>query len=97
MLGPYKYSESTIENMANEDVDGVYYLFDEDEDVVLYVGKSFRVNGGIRDRLLEHLRTKNWVDVDVFYFQECQNENETDSLEKEEIKRWKPKYNDRGK
>ena len=95
MSGPYKYNRSTIENI-NKDVDGVYYLLDEDEDV-LYVGKSFRDNGGIRDRLLEHLRTKNWMDVDVFYFQECQSESETDSLEKEKIKKYKPKYNDRGK
>ncbi|MCH9662059.1 MAG: hypothetical protein K0U66_00175 [Gammaproteobacteria bacterium] len=79
-----------------EDVDGVYYLLD-DSRVVVYVGKAFRKDGGIKDRLLEHVRLNEWPDVSYFSFQICLNENEAERVEKSEIKRYQPKHNYQGK
>ncbi len=87
----YEYSPRGI-NQINAEVDGVYYLANNNR-VFLYIGKSFRGQGGIKDRLLEHFRAGKWLDVTQFCYTQCQTNKESLELEEAEIEKYDPKYN----
>ena len=54
-------------------------------------------DGGIRGRLLNHLRNDYWPDVTHFGYCVCSTAKEAEDFEASEIKRLQPKYNTQGK
>lgn len=95
---PYSYSADTIEGWNSVAI-GVYYcgfLNASGKLVPLYIGKGCG-DGGIRGRLLAHLRDDYWPDVTHFGFHFCDYEYEVDSHEANEILKYKPRYNKIGK
>lgn len=95
--GHYNYDKNVVQNWNNTQ-GGVYYcgvVASNGNLTVYYVGKAFS-DGGIRGRLLQHLSENKWRDVTHFGYVECASENESFSLEKNEIIRLNPKYNIQG-
>jgi len=97
--GPYTYNEKIVEDW-DSNVTGVYYIGVKTPDNqlrIFYIGKAVGI-GGIRKRLLEHLAERKWSDATHFGFHASGNSNvsEVEEFEKEEIKKYKPKYNTQG-
>lgn len=102
MVHPYKgiytFSQSVVNNW-NSTSNGVYYCgypSQEGKLIALYVGKTTG-QGGIRERLLQHLREGGWTGVTHFGYSVCDTSKEAEDLEASEIARIKPKYNTQGK
>lgn len=95
--GPYPYTEKVVGDWDSSAI-GVYYCGypSNGKLSVLYVGKSVG-DGGIRGRLLDHLRDDYWPDVTHFGYRVCSTTKETEDFEASEIARLKPKYNKQGK
>ncbi len=96
--GPYSFDENTV-GKWNSEVIGVYYCGAKTTDgklTVYYVGRAVG-DGGIRDRLLQHLAEKKWYDVTHFGYEVCGTEQEAINHEASEIFEIKPKYNVQGK
>jgi len=96
--GHYPYSAEIIENWDSTSI-GVYYCgykTQENKLIPLYIGKGAG-EGGMRSRLLDHLREDNWPDITHFGYRTCDTEAETEELEKTEIAKYKPRYNHQGK
>ncbi|KKS90591.1 MAG: hypothetical protein UV65_C0014G0007 [Parcubacteria group bacterium GW2011_GWF2_43_11] len=96
--GHYQYNETVIGNWDSSAI-GVYYCGYANSDnklTILYVGKGVGENG-IRGRLLDHIRDENWPDVTHFGYQLCDYASEAEKWEADEIKTYKPKYNEQGK
>ena len=96
--GPYQYSEKVVSDW-NSTAIGVYYcgyIGSNGKLTVLYVGKGVG-DGGIRSRLLDHLRYDRWPDVTHFGYCICNTAKEAEDFEASEIKRLQPKYNTQGK
>jgi hypothetical protein len=91
--GHYTYSEPVIKDWEDSSI-GVYYCGTvvENKLMPLYIGKGTG-EGGMRSRLLDHLRGDNWPDITHFGFQRCDTVRETDLFEVQEIELHKPKYN----
>ncbi len=92
--GHYDYDKSVIEQWNNSQ-GGVYYLGTKNAQgilVVFYIGKAFG-DGGIRQRLLQHLNENKWGDVTHFGYCVCSSEQEALNHEAQEIKLYNPKYN----
>lgn len=90
--GHFFYTKSGIEGSVSQKT-GVYYcgvVRSDDMLSVFYVGKS----NDVKNRLLQHLNENKWQDVTHFGYKTCDSELEADGLEKTEINRLKPKYND---
>lgn len=95
--GPYSYTKEILDNWESYDI-GVYYCgykTNEGTLIILYIGKATG-EGGIKSRLLDHLREDRWPDVTHFGFHLCDYVRETEDHEAAEIKRFKPKYNQVG-
>jgi len=95
--GPYQYSDKVVGDWDSDAI-GVYYCgyLSGGNLSVLYVGKSVG-DGGIRGRLLDHLRDDYWPDVTHFGYRVCGTVRETEDFEAREIARLNPKYNKQGK
>lgn len=96
--GPFEYSKNVIQNWNNTS-GGIYYCGAINQNGglgVFYVGKAFG-DGGIRNRLLQHINENKWYDVTHFGYVICSNENESLNLELQEIRRLNPKYNTQGR
>ena len=93
--GSYAYDVAVIENWDFTAI-GVYYCgYINSVDGLLYphyIGKGTG-EGGMRGRLLSHLREKYWPDVTHFGLCFCDTAAEADTFEIQEIKRCQPKYN----
>ena len=95
---PYQYTAYTVEGW-NSAVIGVYYcgfLNSNNQLVPLYIGKGTG-EGGIKSRLIDHLRDDYWPDVTHFGFHVCDYIHEADNYEATEILKYKPRYNKIGK
>lgn len=95
--GHYGYDEANITNWNAEPI-GVYYCgyVSNGTLIVHYVGRAIG-EGGIRRRLLEHLRDDHWPDVSAFGYAICANDQEAIDFEVAEITRLQPKYNIQGR
>ncbi|MFH1207706.1 MAG: hypothetical protein V1668_03810 [Patescibacteria group bacterium] len=96
--GNYVYSQKVISEW-NSTAIGVYYCGIPTQPgnlKPLYIGKGTG-EGGMRARLLTHLRNDNWPDVTHFGYRICDSVKEADDFEASEIKRCQPKYNQVGK
>ncbi|TSC76475.1 MAG: hypothetical protein G01um101431_608 [Parcubacteria group bacterium Gr01-1014_31] len=96
--GPFLYNDEVISSW-NSNAIGVYYcgyLNSREVLITLYVGKGAG-EGGIRNRLLEHLRNEYWPDVTHFGYCVCDTKEDANNFEAVEIARLKPKYNVQGK
>lgn len=95
--GHYPYNNTVVGDW-DSDATGVYYCgyILNDTLIVHYVGKAV-AEGGIRNRLLQHLGEDKWPDVTHFGYCVCTTTNEAETLEAAEIKRLQPKYNKQGK
>ena len=92
--GPYAYTDTVLEPW-NSDAIGVYYcgfMTSDGKLSILYIGKGTG-DGGMRKRLLDHLREDYWPDTTHFGFHQCDTIAESESHEIAEIKIYKPKYN----
>jgi hypothetical protein len=94
--GPYTYSEKVVGDWDSDSI-GVYYIgtkTPENQLRIFYIGKAVG-NGGIRGRLLEHLSEAKWSDATHFGFHIFGNDEiaKVEAFEKEEINKYKPKYN----
>lgn len=102
MISPFKshysYAADTIEGWDSTAI-GVYYcgfINASGQLVPLYIGKGTG-EGGMRSRLLDHLRDHYWPEVTHFGFHFCDYAHEADVHEANEILRYKPRYNKIGK
>lgn len=96
--GHYTYDHSTVSGWQSAAI-GVYYcgqIGPTGALIVHYVGVGTG-SGGVRDRLLCHLREDYWPDATHFGFSLCSTANEALVLEAAEIKRLQPRYNIVGK
>jgi len=96
--GNYKYSHDVVSRW-NSDAIGIYYCGYPNQAGLLipyYIGKGTG-EGGIRSRLLDHLREDSWPGVTHFGYTQCGTASEADALEAREIVRCQPKYNQQGK
>ncbi len=96
--GHYSYNHPTIHSW-NSSAIGVYYCGYPLQDgslAVLYVGRAVG-QGGIRGRLLEHLREELWHSITHFGYTVCNTIAEAEILERMEIARLQPHYNTQGK
>lgn len=92
--GPFSYDRDTVEDWDNDSM-GVYYVGkknDKNALVIFYIGRAI-TDGGIRDRLLQHLGESKWYDATYFGYHICGTSQEAIDWEKEEIVRYNPKYN----
>ena len=62
----------------------------------LYIGRAIG-DGGIRGRLLDHLRDDVWPGVTHFGFAVCATAQEAITHEAAEIRRFQPRFNTQGK
>ena len=95
---PYSYSKSIVEGW-NSSAIGVYYCGYVGSDgklYIFYIGKGTS-DGGMRKRLLDHIREDYWPDVTHFGYHECDTIKEAEDHEAVEINLYKPKYNKIGK
>ena len=95
---PYSYSTNIVEGW-NSNVIGVYYCGYTGNDgkfYILYIGKGTG-SGGMRERLLCHLREDYWPDATHFGYHACDNVKEAEDYEMAEINLYKPRYNKIGK
>jgi excinuclease UvrABC nuclease subunit len=96
--GPYKFDKTTLENWDSNEI-GVYYCgvkTNEGKLTIYYIGRAIG-EGGIRDRLLQHLSENKWYDVTHFGYEGCDTSKEAIDHESSEIEKYKPKYNTQGK
>lgn len=95
--GHYTFSEEIVSNW-NSTTMGVYYcgFLNEKGLWPLYIGIGVGERG-MRGRLLDHLREDYWPDATHFGYHLCDTEKEAENWEREEIFRYKPKYNKQGK
>lgn len=94
--GNYIYDQKIIEDW-NSTVIGVYYCGYVSDSTLYpyYIGKGTG-DGGIRARLMDHLRVDDWPDVTHFGYRICDTAKEAGQYELQEIERCKPKYNTQG-
>lgn len=95
--GHYNYDHGTVNGWQNNAI-GIYYCGEITTNgnlTVHYVGKGTG-DGGIRARLLDHIRQDNWPDVRHFGYVLCSTAQEAINLEAAEIRRLQPKYNTQG-
>ncbi|MCC6290861.1 hypothetical protein IT398_02250 [Candidatus Nomurabacteria bacterium] len=95
---PYHYTAKVVEGWDSSAI-GVYYcgmLTTDGKLTILYIGKGTS-DGGIRVRLLDHLRDDYWPDATHFGYHRCDTVAEAERHEAEEIKKYQPKYNKVGK
>ena len=99
LQGPFPYSEKHIATW-DPNLIGVYFCgFVHRGDGMLcshYIGVATG-EGGLRERLLCHLREDYWPDVTSVMVKVCSSATEACNLEAIEIARLKPKYNKLGK
>jgi len=62
----------------------------------LYIGRGVS-EGGMRARLLDHLREDSWPGVTHFGYYACNSVSEAEELEARLIFQYKPRYNIQGK
>lgn len=96
--GPFSYDQKIISDWNSSDI-GVYYcglLAPTGSLAVHYVGRAIG-DGGIRNRLLQHLGESKWVDLTHFGFHACDTYAEAIEWEEKEIALYKPRYNTVGK
>ncbi len=95
--GNYPYSKAIVSGW-NSVATGVYYCGSLSNGALtaLYIGKAV-ADGGIRNRLLQHLQSDNWPGVTHFGYRTCTTAQEAENLEASEIKRCQPRYNTQGK
>ncbi len=96
--GPFTYSDKIIRDW-NFSIIGVYYCGYKAVSgnlYVLYVGRATG-EGGIRERLLQHLNENKWARVTHFGYVACDTAREAEDFEAGEIKRLQPTYNELGK
>ena len=96
--GNYSYSQKVVSDWDSTAM-GVYYCGIPNPNGTLkplYIGVGTS-DGGMRSRLLDHLRDDNWPDVTHFGFCACDTAKEAEDFEAAEIKRCQPKYNLVGK
>lgn len=91
--GNYGYSLPVLTDW-NSGAMGVYYCgyISTNGLIPLYIGKGTG-DGGMRTRLLCHVREDYWPDVTHFGFHACSSVPEAESLEVTQIKKFQPKYN----
>jgi hypothetical protein len=93
--GDYTYDAKVIGDW-NSNAIGVYYCgYINPSNNMLYahyIGKGTGA-GGMRSRLLDHLREDSWPDVTHFGIRLCSTVKEADEFEVTEIARCQPKYN----
>lgn len=97
--GNYPYNEINILTLAPQS-QGVYYCGWQNSNnqlFPLYVGRAMGIGVTINNRLLDHKRNENWPDVTHFGYILCSTDQEAITLEKNEILRCQPKYNNVGK
>lgn len=95
--GPYSYNQATL-GAWNSNAIGVYYVgyvLQNGNLFAHYVGRAVG-QGGIKNRLLQHLNEDKWLDVTHFGYSGCDTEQEAINFESSEILRLKPKYNAQG-
>ena len=97
--GPYLYSEKIIKEWESTSI-GVYYIgikTSENQLKIFYIGKATG-DGGVRERLLEHLSETKWSDATHFgfHFFTGTDTEKIEEFEKKEITKYKPKYNTMG-
>ena len=95
--GHFSYDKLFI-NMSAPDSIGVYYMGVQNLDNslgVLYVGRALGEGVTIKSRLLDHISKNEWPDVIRFGYTVCSTSQEVENLEKAEILRLNPKYNQR--
>ena len=97
--GPYNYHADILGGWDSVAI-GVYYCgYINPQNGVMYahyVGKGTG-QGGMKSRLLDHLRENLWSGVTHFGFRACDTVAEADALECSEILRCQPAYNKVGK
>ena len=89
---PYDYQ--TVSNWGSDAI-GVYYLGVPTTDnklTIYYIGRAVG-DGGMRERILQHLNEDKWRDVTHFGYHQCDTAAEAIDWEAEEIARYNPKYN----
>lgn len=94
---PYPYDKDVITNWKSDAI-GVYYLGVKTNDnrlIIYYIGRAVG-DGGIRNRLLQHLQENKWFDVKHFGYHVCDTAKEAIDFEATEIATYKPKYNTQG-
>lgn len=92
--GIYSFDEKTVGGWKSTAI-GVYYCgikTAEGSLVPYYIGRAI-ADGGIRNRLLQHLGERKWRDVTHFGYKICSTEKEAIDHEISEIATYKPKYN----
>jgi excinuclease UvrABC nuclease subunit len=92
--GHYDYNQQNIIDW-NSNAIGIYYcgyIMYNGNFIILYVGRAIG-QGGIRERLLQHLRDDNWPGVTHFAFVVCSTAQEAIDYEAMEITRLQPAYN----
>ena len=97
-VGHYLYNQLSVSNNAPDSM-GVYYcgvLNQENKLIIYYIGRAMGDGVTIKSRLFDHLRNDNWSDVTYFGHQVCTTKQEAEDFEKEEIAKYKPKYNEQG-
>jgi len=96
--GQYPYKDGVVRGWDSSAI-GVYYCgypLSNGLLATLYVGRAVG-EGGIRNRLMQHLQEDFWSDVNHFGYRVCTTVKEAEDLEASEIKRLQPKYNKQGK
>ncbi len=96
--GHYLYNDEIIGNWNSRAI-GVYFcgfLTAQNQLQPVYIGVGTG-NGGMRDRLLCHLRDDYWPEATHFGYHLCDNAEEALRWEAEQILAHQPKYNERGK
>lgn len=94
-MNTFEFHEKAIRYFAPDTI-GVYYCLGKLSNgnwKVLYIGRAQGTNVTIRSRLLDHYRDNKWYDVMNFCFYPCRTPQEAIELEKIEIQRHMPKYN----
>ena len=96
--GPHEFDKDVVSDWDSNAI-GVYYCgvkTPEGKLTVYYVGRAVG-DGGIRNRLLQHLGENKWHDVTHFGYELCDTILEAISHEASEISKYRPKYNIQGK
>ena len=94
---PFSYDSGTIKSWKSDAI-GVYYCGVASSDgklTIYYIGSGVS-DDGIRGRLLQHVSESKWYDVTHFGYHVCDTTKEALDWEKQEIVRYKPKYNTMG-
>ena len=94
--GQYQYTDAVVRGW-NSDAIGIYYcgqLDPQNPNLLIphYIGRAVGA-GGIRGRLLEHMRDDYWPGVTHFGYQLCASVRDAELIEEAEIKRCQPRHN----